>query len=144
MRFNFAFLTALWLIIAFPLNVASQEHTSKKLSLDMVMRGGSLYPKSARGIRPMNDGELFVQTKKDSINVYSYKTGDFVKNIVTAGELIPKGDSTPIEMRAFGFSEDESKILFTTQTESIFRHSSIFPGISLSGILFSNAVYSRF
>lgn len=126
MKFNFAFyLTALWLIIALPVNVASQEQPSKKLTLDMVMRGGSLYPKSARGIRPMNDGELFVQAKKDSINVYSYKTGDFVKNIVIAGELIPKGDSTPIEMRSFGFSEDESKILFTTQTESIFRHSSI-------------------
>lgn len=125
MRFNFAFLTALWLIIAFPLNVTSQEQPFKKLTLDMVMRGGSLYPKSARGIRPMNDGELFVQAKKDSINVYSYKTGDFFKNIVIADELIPKGDSTPIEMRSFGFSEDESKILFTTQTESIFRHSSI-------------------
>ncbi len=124
MKRNFMLLFTLCFLLALAIPAHSQEQPTKKLTLDLVLKGGTLYPKSARGIRPMNDGELFFQSKKDSINAFSYKTGDFVRNIVTASELIPKGDSTAIEMRTFDFSADESKILFTTQTESIFRHSS--------------------
>jgi dipeptidyl-peptidase-4 len=44
--------------------------------------------------------------------------------IVTNSELIPPGDTVPIYMRDFTFSKDESRILFATDEESIYRYSS--------------------
>jgi len=124
MKLNLIHFVALWFLIVGSLNGYTQESKNQKLTLDVVLKSGALYPKSSRGIRPMKDGEQFSQSKKDSINVYSYKTGKFVKCLVTASELIPQGSEVPIGMSSYNFSPDESKILFATQTDPIFRHSS--------------------
>ena len=112
------------LCLFFLQDVFAQETANKKLTLDLILNSGSLYPRSVRGIKPMNDGETYCQVKTDSINVYSYETGKLVSVIVTAKQLIPAGDTVPIPMNSFGFSDDESKILFATETESIYRRSS--------------------
>jgi dipeptidyl-peptidase-4 len=72
----------------------------------------------------MKDGETYCQLKNDSLNVYGYEKGNLVETVVTASGLIPKGDTTPIEMGDFSFSTDESMILFATDEESIYRYSS--------------------
>lgn len=119
--FSFALVFAL--VAGFTANAFSQD-TDKTLTLEKVMKSREFYPKSVRGIRPMNDGEHFSQIKRDSINVYSYKTGKLAEVIVTSNELIPEGKEEPISLYDYTFNKDESKILFATETEPIYRRSS--------------------
>ncbi len=104
-------------------SVQAQEE-EKSLSLETIFQSGKLYPRGVRGIRSMNDGEHFTQIKRDSINAYSYKTGELTGVIVTSDDLIPVGDTTPISLYNYTFSTDESKILFADETEAIYRRSS--------------------
>ena len=100
------------------------QNSENVLTLEKIMKSREFSAKSVRGIRPMNDSEHFTQIKRDSINAYSYKTGKLEKVIVTSSELIPEGKSDPIPLYDYSFSADESKMLFATETESIYRRSS--------------------
>ncbi len=113
------------LIVAF-LSVSNHclaQENEKKLTLENVMQSRTFSAKSIRGIRPMKDGEHFTQLKKDSINAYSYKTGKLARVIVTADELMSEEKGEAIEMYNYSFNADETKILFATETEAIYRRS---------------------
>lgn len=107
----------------FAINLSAQDEP-KRLSLELIMQTRELAPSGIRGLRSLNDGERFTQLRPDSINAYSYKTGELVEVIVTAQELIPQGDTVPKQMNSYSFSADESKMLFATDTEPIYRRSS--------------------
>ena len=92
--------------------------------MEDVFKKRTFSSKRVSGIQPMKDGNYFCQVKKDSLNVYSYKTGDYQRTIVTSDDLIPTGDTVPVPIRTYQLSDDESKILFTTKRESIYRYSS--------------------
>jgi len=113
----------LLLAAALLINLYAQED-SKELSLELIMKSRELSPSGIRGLRSLNDGKHFTQIKPDSINAYSYQTGELAEVIVTAGELIPDGDTTAIPLSNYTFSADESKILFATETDRIYRRSS--------------------
>lgn len=103
---------------------AMAQQAADTLSLDLIFASRTFAPKSVRGIRPMNDGERYTQIKRDSINAYSYQTGRLTDVIVTSDQLIPQGESQPIALYDYEFSDDETKILFGTNTEPIYRRSS--------------------
>ncbi len=96
----------------------------KTISFDDIYKNRKFASKGVYGVQSMKDGIHFCQLKKDSLNVYEYSTGNLSSTIVTGKELIPAGDTVPIEMSTFSFSNDESKILFETQEEPIYRYSS--------------------
>jgi len=103
-------------------NVAfSQENNL--LTLEKVINSREFSPKSVRGIRPMLDGENFSQIKKDSINAYNYQTGRLSSVIVSSDELVPEGETDPFSLNNYQFNKDETKILFATETEAIYRRS---------------------
>lgn len=101
-----------------------QSQTEKKqLTLDLIFKSREFSVARMQGLTPMNDGKLFTQLKTDSINAYSYETGELMEVIVTSAELIPAGDTVPIPLWGYEFSPDESKILFATATDPIYRYS---------------------
>nr|NQU89665.1 S9 family peptidase [Bacteroidota bacterium] len=112
-------------ILLFPAIYSTAQEEKSELTLDLIFKGRTLYPKRIREIRPMNDGNLYSQLNNDSINAYNYKTGDLAEVIVTLEELIPEGKTEPISMNDYEFSANESKILFATESESIYRRSSM-------------------
>ena len=124
MKKTFPILLLAFLLFNLPINTHAQEESKKELTLDLVLKSREFSPRSVRGVSPLNNGELFSRVRPDSINAYSYKTGKLVEVIVTADELIPEGDTVPIPMRGYKFSAGESKILFATETEPIYRRSS--------------------
>jgi len=124
MKNFFTILLTAFLLVNLTSNTQAQNEGQNELTLDLVMKSRKFYPRGIRGISPLNNGEHFSKIQSDSLNVYSYKTGNFVELIVTSSELIPEGDTTPISLRGYRFSADESKILFPTETESIYRRSS--------------------
>jgi dipeptidyl-peptidase-4 len=119
-----SFKSTLTLLLIGFISLSFAQQTENTLTLEKVMQSREFSTKSVRGIRPMNDGEHFTQIKRDSINAYSYKTGKLAKVIVTSDELVPEGESEPISLYNYTFNADESKILFATETESIYRRSS--------------------
>ncbi len=96
----------------------------KVITLEDIFKGRKFASKGFAGVQSMNDGDHFCQLKKDSLNVYDYVTGKYISTLVFARELIPAGDSAPIDMGSFEFSNDESKMLFATDEEAIYRRSS--------------------
>jgi dipeptidyl aminopeptidase/acylaminoacyl peptidase len=85
---------------------------------------GEYFPKAVYGLNPMKDGESYCKLEGKELNSYSFKTGNKIRTIVRQEDLITESDSSGINMRSFTFSPDETKILFATETEPIYRHSS--------------------
>ena len=103
---------------------ATAQQGKKSIALDDIYKARKFGSRGVPGLRSMNDGEHYCQMKKDSINLYEYKTGLLSSTLVTSKKLVPAGDTVPIEMGSFEFSDDESKILFATADEAIYRRSS--------------------
>jgi dipeptidyl-peptidase-4 len=97
---------------------------NKKITLDDMFKKRTFSSKGTGKIVPMNNGEHYCQLKNDSLNIYEYATGKITGTIVTHNELIPPGDSTPIELGDCAFSLDESRLLLATDEEPIYRYSS--------------------
>lgn len=101
----------------------------KKISLEEIWASPIFNPKYLNNLESMKDGEHY--TKIDSekgvqqIAKYSYKTGEKVGSIVNDSDLIANGKEKNIRIDSYTFSDDESKILISTDIENIYRHSTI-------------------
>jgi len=94
--------------------------SQKKLELKDVVGSRIFMPKSITELRSMNDG-LFYTTREDNkIVKYSYKTGEKVDVLFDLSKIENAGFTT---FSDYTFSDDETKILFTTTTKPIYRHS---------------------
>ena len=94
---------------------------NKVVSLEDIWKDYSFYPEYVWGLESMNNGTYYTQVDRDKngskLNKYSYRTGRRFSTIADSEKLgIFVGDYT--------FSEDEQKVLFATETESIYRYSS--------------------
>jgi dipeptidyl-peptidase-4 len=111
------------LLVITTISSFSQTGT-KKITLDDIFKNRKFASKGVSGLNSMKDGEHYCQLKKDSLNVYEYATGNLTQTLVTSKNLIPAGDTSPISMGGYSLSMDEKKILFSTDEEPIYRHSS--------------------
>lgn len=96
----------------------------KRMTLEDVIKKRVFSSKIVSGIHPMKNGKQYGQVKKDSLNVYDYATGTRQYTIVTARQLTPPGDTTPLSLGGYELSDDESRILLSKDEESIYRYSS--------------------
>ncbi|MEI7489915.1 MAG: S9 family peptidase [Bacteroidota bacterium] len=96
----------------------------KSISLEDVFKSRKFASKGVSGIRSMKDGTHFTQVKNDSLNVYEYETGNYIRTIVTAKQLVPSGDTASLPVSSYEFSSDESRLMFSKDDETLFRHSS--------------------
>ena len=111
------------LLACFSITGYSQKE-DQEITLKDVFKKRTFSSKGVYGMQPLKDGLHFSQVKHDSLNVYDYRTGDYVRTIVTSPDLIPKGDTTPVPISSYTLSKDESRIMFSSDRESIYRHSS--------------------
>ncbi len=93
----------------------------KKIELADVVANRTFAQKSISGLCPMNDG-LNYTTKEENTKIvkYSYQTGQKVEVLFDLTKIENPGFTAFSE---YSFSTDESKILFTTNSKSIYRHS---------------------
>jgi dipeptidyl-peptidase-4 len=113
---------ALFLGLILTFQAFSQESTTKKISLDDIFNSRQFHPKSVRGIASMNDGNHYCQLNSRGIVESSYKTGEETRVIVDASQLYLE-DSTLIKINSYRFNNSETQVLISTNTESIYRHS---------------------
>lgn len=93
----------------------------KAISLKDIYKDYSFYPRSVRGMHAMKDGEHYCKLSKEGIEEYSYKTADKTRMIVHNEDLKHNGETLSYD--SYAFSPSEQYILFSTQTEAIYRHS---------------------
>ncbi len=95
----------------------------KDITLKDIFTNRKFSPARYGDYKSMNDGEHYCVWKNDSLNIFDYKTGRYKKTVVTSSQLAPPGDTIPIAIDKFNFSQDEGRILLTTETEKIYRRS---------------------
>ncbi len=107
------------LFLAYFLTGAQQ---TEKITLEDIFVKGTFRAQSVSGLNSMNDGEHYttLENRGTKIIKYSYKTGEEVGVVFD----ITKIPNAPISgFMDYEFSDDETKILLTTDIKSIYRHS---------------------
>jgi len=99
------------------------QREKKNLTLEDIIKNKAFSSKGIEGFHSMKDGRHFCQLKRDSLNEYEYETGKLTRTIVTKTQLVLTGKTESIFMSGYTFSHDETKILFATEQEEIYRHS---------------------
>ena len=93
----------------------------KKISLEDVQVVGTFREKKVQGIRSMNDGLYYTTLEEgNKIVKYSYKEG---KKVAVIFDLSTVENAPISNFSAYGFSDDETKLLLTTKVEKIYRRS---------------------
>ena len=119
MKFKYL-LISLFLVFG-AVSASAQEKKNFELE-DLYMRP-TFYAKSVRGMNSMKDGKTYASFEKGQLNVYNYKTGKLEKTLFGIADLTMHPDSLPIGLQNYELSQNEDKMLCSTEMESIYRHS---------------------
>jgi dipeptidyl-peptidase-4 len=91
----------------------------KELTNEDIWLNGTYNQKVISGINSMNDGEHYTSNVDNKFVVeYEYKTGNAVDT------LLKSAWCNGLKIESYEFSADENLILFSTEVEMIYRHSS--------------------
>lgn len=119
------FLFALLLTGASTLLFADPD--TKKITNEDIFKKGTFRQDFVYGMNWLNSGEHYAAfgtgTRDKQLFRFEIKSGKQLDMIFDNNELIPDGQSKPIEYDEYMFSPDETKILFSTETEYIYRYS---------------------
>jgi len=96
----------------------------KEITLEDIFQKNTFAVKRIYGIRSTKDGENYTTLGENSseqfIVKYEYKTGNAVDTILKSGWI---KSNVVVEVEDYRFSADENKILITSGSEQIYRHS---------------------
>ncbi|MCK5465414.1 MAG: DPP IV N-terminal domain-containing protein, partial [Bacteroidales bacterium] len=93
---------------------------NKEITADDIFKKQVFSERSVRGLRSMNDGSHYTVLTGSSILKYSYRTGDLVEVLFSLDQLDRPGAGN---ISGYEFTQDDKKILLTTGSERIYRHS---------------------
>lgn len=99
----------------------------KEITHEDIFLNRTFTQEGVSGMNWLNSGEHYaafgsgVEGRK--LFRFENKSGKKLDVIFDRDELIPAGESKPIEFGAYTFSPDESKVLFSTASEQIYRYS---------------------
>lgn len=106
-------------LFLFPGNASGQPQ--QQLTLEKIFRDHAFYPETIDNIRSTTDGEHYTILESDSrIVQYDYKTG---KEKAVVFDVSEHRNNGPVSITDYVFSNDEKKILLTSQVSKIYRHS---------------------
>lgn len=95
---------------------------TERLSLETIFKSRVFSTKGVYGINSLADGKHFTRLENDTLNIYSYQTGQKNGWMATGNQMVTKSNDT-LDLSEFWLSQNEKKILVATATESIYRHS---------------------
>lgn len=97
-----------------------------EVSLADIWKDGTFSQEYVSGLKSMKDGLHYTiledKGEGKQLSKYSYQDGKFVEALILPADLRYAGNS--LEMQAYEFSADESKVLIATEVEKIYRRSS--------------------
>lgn len=115
-------LSIFFCILLISQSVFAQQQDYKEITVEDIWRYYTFYPKSVYGLRSMNDGEHYTALEGGiKIVKYSFESGDKIRDIFNI-ERVPGSDLDAID-DDYQFSRDETKILFFSNSQRIYRRS---------------------
>lgn len=100
------------------------QSESKKITLEDIWLKSTFRPAFIQEIRSMKDGEHYCILQDNAIKKFAYKDGKLQSTILEASKL-KNSEISKIEIDDYQFDNSETKILISTNTEPIYRHSSV-------------------
>ena len=129
MRFRFFALAALLAVNGpallpglAPAPVSAQQKLP--LTLEDIWAKPTFRTATVPGFNWMNDGRYYSAFKDNSLTQFEVTTGKPMQTLVSAAELTQAGAAKWIGVDDYTFNANEQKVLFSTETEPIYRHSS--------------------
>lgn len=114
-------------IAAATLSITLPAQSVKQITNEDIFVKGTFRQDGVYGMNWLKSGEHYAAfgtgVEGSKLFRYEIKSGKKLDVIFDEDELIPEGQSKPIKSTGFTFSPDESKILFTTEVEYIYRYS---------------------
>jgi dipeptidyl-peptidase 4 len=116
-------------IIVFILLFGNSYPQGQLLKPEDIWSSSQFVARKVSGLESMKDGIHYTNTSDDEKNkttdilIYEYKSGKVIDTLVRGVNLVPGGSSKPIDFSDYKLSDDENKIIFTTESEQIYRHS---------------------
>src|SRR5687768_13074645 len=108
----------------------SQAQQKLKITVEDIWAKPTLAAKSVYGVNWMKDSHFYTSQVPDNANKVSdivkvdVNTGQPVSTIIEGESLKADASQAPIQYDGYEFSADEKKVLFSTETEPIYRRSS--------------------
>ncbi|MET4107306.1 DPP IV N-terminal domain-containing protein [Hymenobacter sp. UYP22] len=104
-----------------PVAVAQQK---QNITLEDIWQKGTFSARSVPGFNWMKDGRFYSSLSKGDLVQNDVTTGQLVQTLVAAQDLKLAGQTQPLQVDGYSFNADETNILFSTDTEPIYRRSS--------------------
>ncbi len=109
-------------LILISLFIVTSVNAQKDITLEDIWTNYAFYAKSVPGFNFMKDGKHYTRLEENTIKVYDLTTGNFVEDLLS-GESIKGQEGFNGDINSYRFSDDESKIMIKSETESIYRRS---------------------
>jgi dipeptidyl-peptidase 4 len=113
---------ALFLAVFFLFTVTVNAQNKKPISMEDIYAKGTFQMAGVSGFTSLNDSRYYCNLDNDAnILRYEFANGNLVDTILKHTDLLFNGGILVFDN--FEFSADENKILFASNTESLYRHS---------------------
>ncbi|NVO85746.1 S9 family peptidase [Hymenobacter terrestris] len=96
----------------------------QNITLEDIWQKGTFAAKSVAGFNWMKDGRYYSSLSKGDVVQHDVTTGLPVQTLVTGADLKLPGQAQALPVDGYSFNADETKIMLSTATESIYRRSS--------------------
>ncbi|MFK7932640.1 MAG: S9 family peptidase [Saprospiraceae bacterium] len=101
----------------------AQEAVSDQITLEDIWRNYKFYAQSVPGFNFQNDGKHYTRLEENAIVQYDLTSGKQTKVLFAADQAEDNADFSG-KISGYTFSDDESKIMIKSESESIYRRSS--------------------
>jgi dipeptidyl-peptidase 4 len=114
-------------LIVFGHNISHAQSTKNALTLEDIFSNGAYRQKGFGPVRWMkdNNGYSTLEANKtyggNDIIRYDVRTGERIV-LVSAQKLIPEGETKPLSIANYSWSDDDSKLLIFTNTRRVWRY----------------------
>ena len=102
---------------------ASQVSAQKPITINEIYSKYTFSTKSVSGFNFMKDGKHYSTLKSGDIKKYDFTSGTLVETIFDGSDFIGKAGFSG-DVAEYTLSDDESKILISSENEAFYRHSS--------------------
>jgi dipeptidyl-peptidase 4 len=111
----------LLILVTVSVNIYSQD---KEITLESIYLKPEFLPKGAGEFNSMKDGNYYTALDEDlNINVYDYETGTLKNTLMNGADFKSAINNDKITIRDYKFSDEETKILISTDIQRIYRTS---------------------
>lgn len=104
---------------------ATNTWAQKEISLEDIWTKGTFSARGVAGFNSMNDGKYYCNLdEKQNLLRFEFSSGKLVDTLVSNKDIKHANNGEALDMHEYSWSDDESRLLIATQSESIYRHSS--------------------